>query len=118
MTLLEMTVVILFMLALITILFIGARAWKRGSDRTGCVTNIRNTQMGVRSYQNMRGLPAGATISVLTDVKGLRDIFRTPSAPVAGPTAISPIFPARANWPCGARSGTLESHVPENPTGW
>ncbi len=34
MTLLELTVVILVLLSLIGILFIGARAWKRGSDRT------------------------------------------------------------------------------------
>ncbi|MBC7981098.1 MAG: prepilin-type N-terminal cleavage/methylation domain-containing protein, partial [Armatimonadetes bacterium] len=33
MTLLELTVVILVLLSLISILFIGARAWKKGSDR-------------------------------------------------------------------------------------
>ena len=33
MTLIELTVVILVLLSLISILFVGARAWKKGSDR-------------------------------------------------------------------------------------
>ncbi|MGB1128846.1 MAG: prepilin-type N-terminal cleavage/methylation domain-containing protein, partial [Haloferula sp.] len=53
MTLLELTVVILVLLSLISILFIGARAWKKGSDRAGCIMNIRNAQQAVRSYANM-----------------------------------------------------------------
>ncbi|MGC4017626.1 MAG: type II secretion system protein [Luteolibacter sp.] len=55
MTLLEMTVVILVLLSLIGILFIGARAWKRGADRAACIVNIRNVQHGVRGYANMYG---------------------------------------------------------------
>ncbi len=53
MTLLELTVVILVLLSLISILFIGARAWKKGSDRAGCILNIRNTQQAVRGYLNV-----------------------------------------------------------------
>jgi len=52
MTLLELTVVILVLLSLISILFVGARAWKKGSDRAGCILNIRNTQQAVRGYMN------------------------------------------------------------------
>jgi prepilin-type N-terminal cleavage/methylation domain-containing protein len=54
MTLLELTVVILVLLSLISILFIGARAWKKGSDRAGCLIVIRNVQMAMRGDQNMR----------------------------------------------------------------
>ncbi len=53
MTLLEMTVVILVLLSLISVVFIGARAWKRGSDRAGCIITQRNVQMATRSYQNL-----------------------------------------------------------------
>lgn len=61
MTLIELTVVILVLLSLISILFIGARAYKRGSDRAGCVLNIRNVQQAVRSHQNMYNKqPAGS----------------------------------------------------------
>ena len=65
MTLLELTVVILVLLSLISILFIGARAWKRGSDRAGCIMNIRNAQQAVRSYANMYNattVPSGELI--------------------------------------------------------
>lgn len=56
MTLLELTVVILVLLSLISILFVGARAWKKGSDRSANIMNIRNCQQAMRGHQNMRGL--------------------------------------------------------------
>ncbi len=60
MTLLELTVVILVLLSLISILFIGARAWKKGSDRSANIMNIRNTQQAMRGHQNMKELVSGA----------------------------------------------------------
>lgn len=66
MTLLELTVVILVLLSLITILFFGAQAWKRGSDRAICIINIQNVQKGVRSYSNLYGYGPGSTV---TDLK-------------------------------------------------
>ncbi|MBB5352361.1 type II secretory pathway pseudopilin PulG [Haloferula luteola] len=63
MTLLELTVVILVLLSLISILFVGARAWKKGSDRAGCIMNIRNVQQAARGYQNMYGLSEGAGLT-------------------------------------------------------
>lgn len=60
MTLLEMTVVILVLLTLITVLFIGARAWKRGSDRALCIMHIQGVQKGIRSYSNLYGFSPGA----------------------------------------------------------
>jgi prepilin-type N-terminal cleavage/methylation domain-containing protein len=59
MTLLELTVVIAVLLALTSVLFLGARAWKSGADRTACIMNIRNVQTAVRSYQNLYGYSAG-----------------------------------------------------------
>ena len=61
MTLLELTVVILVLLSLISILFIGARAWKKGSDRAANILNIRNVQQAVRAHVNVRGLDTPAT---------------------------------------------------------
>ena len=66
MTLLELTVVILVLLSLISILFIGARAWKKGSDRAGCILNIRNFQQAVRSYANMNQKAPGDTVPSFT----------------------------------------------------
>lgn len=58
-TLLERSVVITIMLGLISILFVGSRAWKRGSDRSSCVMTQRNAQVAMRSYQNMFGYTYG-----------------------------------------------------------
>lgn len=56
MTLLEITVVILVMLSLISALFMGANAWKKGSDRSFSILLIRNAQQGVRSHLNVEGV--------------------------------------------------------------
>lgn len=61
MTLLELTVVILVLLSLISILFIGARAWKKGSDRAANILNVRNVQQAVRAHANVRGLATPTT---------------------------------------------------------
>lgn len=63
MTLIELTVVILVLLSLIVTLFVGARAWKRGSDRAGCIMTIRNVQQGVRSYMNLNGFTGGQSVA-------------------------------------------------------
>ena len=63
MTLLELTVVILVLLSLISVLFIGARAWKKGSDRAASILTIRNVQQAVRSFSNMYGHNAGDTVA-------------------------------------------------------
>ncbi len=67
MTLLELTVVILVLLSLISILFVGARAWKKGSDRAASILTIRNVQQAVRSYSNMYGHNPGDTVETLKD---------------------------------------------------
>ncbi|MES2922270.1 MAG: prepilin-type N-terminal cleavage/methylation domain-containing protein [Verrucomicrobiota bacterium] len=69
MTLLELTVVILVLLSLISILFIGARAWKKGSDRAANILNIRNVQQAVRAHANVRALAIADTLAS-TDIVG------------------------------------------------
>jgi len=63
MTLLELTVVILVLLSLISILFIGARAWKKGSDRSANIMNLRNVQQAARGHANMNGLNQGDALT-------------------------------------------------------
>lgn len=72
MTLVELSVVIIVLLAFISMLFIGARAWKRGSDRAGCIMNIRQVQMAVRGYSNSNDLEVGDYMTLLgpTEVPG------------------------------------------------
>ncbi len=59
-TLLELTVVIATLLVLVSVLFIGSRAWKRGCDRAGCVLTLHNVQVATRSYQNIYGYTYGS----------------------------------------------------------
>ncbi len=80
MTLLELTVVILVLLSLISILFIGARAWKKGSDRAANILNIRNVQQAVRAHINVRGL-VGTDAVVATDIVGTGKYLNTPVSP-------------------------------------
>ncbi|MEY3895778.1 MAG: hypothetical protein RLZZ214_1298 [Verrucomicrobiota bacterium] len=58
-SLLELTVVIATILTLLSILFVGARAWMRGSERTTCILTLRNVQVAARSYQNLYGYNYG-----------------------------------------------------------
>lgn len=62
MTLIELTVVILVLLSLVTILFIGSRAWKAGSDRSACIMNIHNVQKGMRGYASMYEFEPGDNV--------------------------------------------------------
>lgn len=62
MTLLELTVVILVLMTLVGILFVGAKAWKRGSDRSSCILNVRNCQSAIRGYSNTYGVNPGDPI--------------------------------------------------------
>lgn len=56
---LELTIVILVIMALLGILFVGVRAWRIGSDRSACIINQRSMQMAARSYQNLYALRKG-----------------------------------------------------------
>ena len=73
MTLLELTVVILVLLSLISILFIGARAWKKGSDRAASILQIRNVQQAVRSFSNLNQADIGDAVNTIEGPEG--DIF-------------------------------------------
>jgi type II secretory pathway pseudopilin PulG len=123
MTLLELTVVILVLLSLISILFIGARAWKRGSDRAGCILNMRNTQQAVRSYANMNNLNPGDTVTgwkVKVVGTGLF-MEKDPTCPGSGTyawaadTTIPPIGTLAIT--CSL-SADPDNHQPADSSGW
>ena len=81
MTLLELTVVILVLLSLISILFIGARAWKKGSDRAANILNIRNVQQAVRAHANVRALSIGDALIATTDIVGTGKYLNSVTSP-------------------------------------
>lgn len=96
MTLLEVTVVIVVLLTLITVLFFGARSWKRGSDRTLCILNIQAVQKAVRGYSNMYAVAPGNSVSGLQgQVIGIGRFLEN-----------TPICPAGGSYTFGAQAGT------------
>ena len=82
MTLLELTVVILVLLSLISILFVGARAWKKGSDRAANIMNLRNVQQAVRSEANMKDLEVTEGLLSSTIIGSGLYLESEPSPPV------------------------------------
>lgn len=86
MTLMELTVVIVVLIGLVSIMFAGASAWKRGSDRAFCVLSIRNVQNGVRAYSNLSVLNPGSSAPGLRDqIIGYgRFVESTPICPSGG----------------------------------
>lgn len=118
MTLIELTVVILVLLSLISVLFIGARAWMRGSDRANAAILIRNAQQGVRSQANIAGMDA---LQVEQDYEPLDN--ETLQSTVFGPGQFVetetpgglPEHPAADGTPTGPvfeAGGTSFEHVP------
>ena len=125
MTLLELTVVILVLLSLISILFIGAQAWKRGSDRTLCIMNIQNVQKGVRSFSNLYGYAPNQSVAGLQmRVVGLgKFVEKTPACPTSGTYTYGQTFGADIIPPVGelylsCSLAASERHLPANYADW
>lgn len=55
-------VTIVLAILLIPIFFIGARAWKKGSDRASCIIYHRQVQQAVRDYETINHLKPGDPI--------------------------------------------------------
>ncbi len=120
MTLLELTVVILVLLSLISILFIGARAWKKGSDRAGCILNIRNVQQAASGYKNMHpGLTSTTIAAASANIIGTTGLLKTPVCPGAGTYVIdltkiyAPGDAAGASVAATCSLAVADEHVPE-----
>ena len=120
-TLVEMTVVIFTLILLAVILLTGASAWKRGSDRAGCILNLQAVQKAVRSYGNMKGLTAGDSVTGLeTEVIGSGRFFEAlPDCPgggnyTLGGNQLPPVGTLYMN--CSLSASEL--HEPPNPGSW
>jgi hypothetical protein len=125
MTLFELTVVIMVLLLMITILLFGARAWKRGSDRTMCIVHIHNVQKGVRAYSNFFGLnPGESTPNLQNNIIGLGRFVETlPECPGGGDYTLGGIHGSDTIPPMGVlymdcSLGTSEQHAPLTTVDW
>ena len=121
MTLLELTVVILVLLTLISILFLGATAWKNGSDRVLCILNLQAVQKGVRSYSNINGRNPGETVAGLqNEVIGVgRFVEVMPECPGHGTyTTGGDVIPAMGTLYLECSLSASGSHEPTNVEDW
>ena len=125
MTLLELTVVILVLLSLISVLFFGARAWKRGSDRSNCIIQIHSVQKGLRGYSNLNGFsPGDAATNLKAQIIGLGKFIEVqPTCPSTGTYSFGQTFGIDSVPPmgelymqCSLASG--ENHQPDNFANW
>lgn len=118
MTLIELTVVILVLLSLISILFVGARAWKKGSDRAGCIMNIRNMQQAARSQQNMYNLSSGGALASSDLIGSDKFMENAPVCPGGGSYTHTGTVPAVGTLYTTCSLASSDSHVPASYGDW
>lgn len=115
-TLIEVTLVIAVLLGLISVLFIGVSAYKKGSDRAKCIVIMSTVQKSVRSYQNLYEKNVGDFLS-LNMIAGPGLFIETyPSCPSGGIFSSAgeqiPIAGVRYLY-C-----TTPGHEPADTSGW
>ena len=127
MTLIELTVIILVMLALIALTFVGVGAWKRGADRANCIVNIRNVQLAVRGYANTNEYDNGENVGAAVPPVNLEnEIFgpdkmldSQPECPASGIYAFGGnIVPELGTLYMTCSLATDESHEPAEFDAW
>lgn len=118
MTLIELTVVILVLLSLISILFVGATSWKMGSDRAGCILNMRNIQQAVRSHQNATEKHNGDSLTASDIVGSTGYITTDPVCPSNGTYTLSATFPPTGTLALTCDQASTLDHVPRDTSGW
>lgn len=117
-TLIEVTLVIAVLLGLISVLFIGVAAYKKGSDRAKCVLNISTVQKAARSYQNLYELKMGDDLAV-TDIAGAgKMIESTPECPSEGDYTFGTTVPAAGSAYLACSLAGSDEHVPASTAGW
>jgi len=80
-------------LMVLPILFVGARAWKKGSDRATCIMAQRNIQQAVRSYQKANGLAPGAPLDINAVMASVPMRTFTMTCPAGGSFEFSKVIP-------------------------
>lgn len=105
---------VLILLSAISVLFVGARAWKKGSDRAACIMNIRNVQQAVRGHQNLKSLDVGTPLD-LNDIFGPSGYLPQPVCPLGGTYTFTNTIPALGTVICKCSHA---DHVPTGTSTW
>lgn len=125
MTLLEMTVVILVLLSIVSILFVGARAWLLGSNRATCIVQISMVQKAVRGYSNFYNVAPGANVVNLQSqiIGPNRFLEEMPVCPTKGVYTLGLDYGVDTIPPVGevymkCSLAVDRNHVPESASDW
>ena len=121
MTLIEVTLVIAVLLGLISVLFLGVAAYKKGAHRARCVMNSATVQKAVRSYANLYGLNAGDTLIHTTALVGAGKMFEVaPECPEYGVYVWETELPLQGvpYIDCNDPNNSPQYHYPQNSSGW
>ncbi|MFD2257082.1 type II secretion system protein [Luteolibacter algae] len=120
----EVIVVIFVMLSVISVIFMGAKAWKRSADTTQCIQNIQNVQKGLRDFAAKNGFKPGERIPGLQMrfIGEGRLVAEPPQCPGAGAYSYGETFGQDTVPPAGevylkcslANSG----HIPAGTDKW
>lgn len=117
-TLVEVTLVIAVLLALISVVYLGVNEFKNGSDRALCIQNIANIQQATRSYCNMHDLDPGDYTTELEEkvIKNPGFFPKEPFCPAGGEyTYVSNVVP-EVGTPFAKCS--IEDHTPLKTDSW
>ena len=107
-----MEIIILAVIALCVA--VSALVWKKGSDRAGCIMNIRNAQQAVRGYQGMNNETLGSPIN-WSEILGPGKFLPKPVCPAGGTYTFSKVHPNAGQLVCKCSHA---NHVPEDYSHW
>jgi len=121
MTLIEVTLVIAVLLGLLSALFVGALAYKNGSDRAECLVISSSVQKAVRSYQNLYELSPGDPLTHLGTLVGAEGMFAVePECPKYGVYVWETTVPGIGvpYIDCNDPNNSATFHYPQKRDGW
>lgn len=108
----------LFIIVILTGLGVGSHKWKKGSDRAGCIMNIRNVQQCVRGFQGMNNLGSGAPIDWEQIFMGPDAFMPEPVCPAGGTYTFSRFHPGVGVLACTCSLAKSHAHEPSGYHTW
>ena len=124
MTLIELSVVLALSIFLVGMVFLGARAWKRGADRAGCVSNIYQVQQAMRGFASVHdyypGQDVGHRVDLFSELVGPDKYLReSPVCPRDGVyTHNGDVVPPTGQLYLSCSLALSDSHLPEFYGNW
>ncbi len=91
-----------------------AIAWIKGSERAGCIMNIRNAQQAVRGHVGMNSLSEGSPLN-LNDIFGPSGYLPKPLCPAGGTYTFTNTVPPAGTLFCKCSHA---NHVPTDYSTW